>query len=167
MDVRPGGGRIMTATRYVREIDVRLRSRVAEGFEATYGGDSASAPNRVGAMLAPLLEHEAQECFGLLTLDAKHRVTGWRIISRGTLTSSLVHPREVFRPAIALGAAAVIVTHNHPSGDPEPSVEDVHVTARLCDAGRLLGIPVLDHVIIGAAGRWTSLRARGVGGFTL
>jgi DNA repair protein RadC len=77
----------------------------------------------------------------------------------GTLTTSLVHPREVFRSAVREAAAALIAVHNHPSGDPEPSAEDLEVTRRLIEAGRLLGIPLLDHVVVGD-GAWVSLRER-------
>ena len=75
------------------------------------------------------------------------------------MTGSLVHPREFFGPAVRRGAAAVIAAHNHPSGDPEPSAEDVEVTRRLAEAGRLLGIPLVDHVVVGAD-RYVSLRSR-------
>ena len=78
--------------------------------------------------------------------------------SQGTLTASLVHPREVFRPALREGAAALVVAHNHPSGDPSPSAEDQEVTRRLVQAGALLGVPLLDHVVVAERG-WTSLRA--------
>jgi DNA repair protein RadC len=99
------------------------------------------------------------ETFHVLVLDAKHRLRARECVSQGTLTASLVHPREVFRAAIRLSAAAVVVVHNHPSGDPEPSTEDLSATRRLVDAGRLLGIPLLDHVVIGS-GRFVSLRER-------
>jgi DNA repair protein RadC len=78
------------------------------------------------------------------------------------LTSSLVHPREVFKPAILAGSAALLLAHNHPSGDPEPSAEDIALTRRLTSAGQLLGIEILDHLILGEAGRFVSLRERGV-----
>jgi DNA repair protein RadC len=81
-------------------------------------------------------------------------------VSRGTLTASLVHPREVFRPAIREAAAALLLVHNHPSGDPAPSREDREITARLVQAGDLLGIPVLDHVVV-AEGGYRSLREEG------
>lgn len=83
------------------------------------------------------------------------------LISRGTLTGSLVHPREVFRPAIAEAAAGIFLVHNHPSGDPTPSPEDRAVTVQLAEAGRLLGIPVVDHVIV-AGDRWTSFASQGL-----
>ncbi|MCA9573523.1 MAG: JAB domain-containing protein, partial [Myxococcales bacterium] len=82
-----------------------------------------------------------------------------RLVSVGTLTTSLVHPREVFGPALSDAAAALIVVHNHPSGDPSPSQEDVEITKRLIEVGRLLGVPLLDHVVVGE-GRFVSLRER-------
>ncbi len=95
----------------------------------------------------------------MLLLDGKHRLRRREQVSQGTLTSSLVHPREVFGPAIREGAAALIVVHNHPSGDPEPSAEDLAVTRRLVEVGRILGVPLLDHVVIADAG-YVSIRDR-------
>jgi len=99
------------------------------------------------------------EQFRVLNLDAKHRVRQNVVVSVGSLTSSLVHPREVFRLAVRTGAAAVVCVHNHPSGDPEPSQEDLEVTRRLAAAGRTLGIALLDHVVVGREG-FVSLRER-------
>ncbi len=93
------------------------------------------------------LKHET---FRVLLLDAKRRLLREALISEGSLTASLVHPREAFLQAVRASAAAVIFVHNHPSGDPTPSPEDLELTQRLIEAGRLLGIQVLDHVIIGA-----------------
>ncbi|MCB9882848.1 MAG: DNA repair protein RadC [Planctomycetes bacterium] len=90
-----------------------------------------------------------QEEFHVLLLDCKHRVVGHRRVSVGTLQASLVHPREVFRPAIRAGAAAILVAHNHPSGDPTPSEEDRAVTQRLREVGGNIGIPLLDHLVLG------------------
>ncbi len=100
-------------------------------------------------VLLPLLAHQYQEFFVAILLSAKHQIQTIVEISRGTLTSSLVHPREVFRPAVKNAAAAVIVAHNHPSGDPKPSKEDRALTERLCRCGQELGIQLLDHVILG------------------
>jgi DNA repair protein RadC len=93
-------------------------------------------------------------------LDTQNRICLERRLTVGLLNSSLVHPREVFAPAIAHAAASIIVVHNHPSGDPEPSAEDFAVTAQLMEAGCLLGIPVRDHVILGDSG-FVSLAERG------
>lgn len=120
----------------------------------------ASAPLRVGTPIessaavfehfGPLLKGLNQERFVGLYLDGKHRIVLERTISEGSLTASLVHPREAFAPAVRASAAAVIFLHNHPSGDEVPSREDRELTARLAACGRLLGIPMLDHIVVGA-----------------
>lgn len=102
-----------------------------------------------------------QEQFHAVFLDGKHRFLGAVLVSQGTLTSSPVHPREVFRPAIMAAAAAVVLVHNHPSGDPSPSADDLEITRRLCEVGTLVGIRVLDHVIVGD-GSFVSLADRGL-----
>jgi len=94
-------------------------------------------------------------------LDGKNQVLGFNVVSIGSLTAALVHAREVFKPAILGNAAAIILVHNHPSGDPEPSAEDQALTARLKQAGELLGIRVLDHVVIGDDGRHVSMAETG------
>ncbi|EJY57268.1 DNA repair protein RadC [Alicyclobacillus hesperidum URH17-3-68] len=101
-----------------------------------------------------------REMFVVMVLSAKHIVNAINTVSLGILDASIVHPREVFKPAILGNASSVIVGHNHPSGDPEPSPEDVAVTRRLVDAGKILGIDVLDHIVIGDEGRFVSLKAR-------
>lgn len=93
-----------------------------------------------------------REEFVVVLLDGKNRVIGFHVVSVGSLGASLVHPRETFKAAILANAAAVILIHNHPSGDPEPSTEDRSVTERLKGAGELLGIAVLDHIVIGDGG---------------
>ncbi len=120
-----------------------------------------SNPRDAAALLRDRLAEEAVEVFGILLLDTKHRVNRWYQVSRGTLDASLVHPREVFCPAIRDLAAGIILAHNHPSGDPAPSREDVAMTRRLVEAGELLGIAVLDHVIIGDTGRYCSFKETG------
>ena len=101
------------------------------------------------ALFRPFTKGVDRERFIVAHLDAKHRPIGIEVVSVGSLTSSIVHPREVFKAAIVQNAAAVILCHNHPSGDPAPSAEDVAITRRLREAGELLGIRVLDHIIIG------------------
>jgi DNA repair protein RadC len=105
----------------------------------------------------PQLEREV---FYVLLLDGKNRVQTEVRVSEGSLTAALVHPREVFAPAIRQGAAALILVHNHPSGDPTPSAEDAAITQRLRQVGELVGIRVLDHVVIGH-GRWASMAEEG------
>jgi len=101
------------------------------------------------------------EQFRALLLDGKRRVIREELVSQGTLTSSPVHPREVFAPAVRHGAASIVLVHNHPSGDPSPSTDDVAITTRLAEAGRIFGIPVFDHVVVGD-GSYVSLAERGL-----
>lgn len=116
-------------------------------------------PRAVFELVEPHVRGLEQETFWSLLLDGKQRLRRLVPVSAGTLTASLVHPREVYRAAIREAAAALIVAHNHPSGDPEPSAEDLAVTERLRQAGELLGIPLQDHVILGE-GTFVSLRER-------
>lgn len=102
----------------------------------------------VSRHFVPLVRDLRRECFWSLLLDGKNRLLKLRRISEGSLTAAMAHPREVFRPAVLDAAAAVIFVHNHPSGDPEPSREDISLTRRLVETGRILGIRVLDHVIV-------------------
>ncbi len=101
------------------------------------------------------------ETFIALHLDGKNRLVGMTTCSIGSLTASLAHPRDIFRPAIANLTAGLIFLHNHPSGDPEPSAEDRQITRRLCEVGRIVGIRVLDHVVVGA-GRYFSFADQGL-----
>ena len=135
----------------VREPGVRLAGR-----------PQARVPAEAAAMLAQYIGEADREVFVIAMLTVRHRVIGLHTVSVGCLTSSLVHPREVFKPAILAGSAAILAAHSHPSGDPEPSAEDISLTRRLAAAGQLLGIELLDHVILGEAGRFVSLRERGV-----
>ena len=121
-----------------------------------------SRPAEVAALLWDYLKDTDREHFAALLLDTKTRLIGLTTVSVGDLTSALVHPREVFKPAILANAASVILAHNHPSGDPQPSPEDCQVTRRPSEAGELLGIEVLDHVIVGGVGRYVSLREKGL-----
>lgn len=118
-------------------------------------------PADVYELCAPALRDLKQEEFRVLLLNTQHAVIRELIVTRGTLDASVVHPREVFRAAISESAAAVILIHNHPSGDPSPSREDRDVTDQLAAAGRLIGIPVLDHVVVGD-GRYVSFVEMGL-----
>ena len=112
----------------------------------------------VAEILRRYLQHEDREHFVTLMLDAKNRVIGLHTVSIGTLSAALVSPREVFKAAILANAASIILAHNHPSGDTTPSPEDIKVTDTLKQAGQILGIDVLDHVIVGENGAFRSLR---------
>ncbi len=101
------------------------------------------------------------ESFLVVHLDSKNRMVGMTTCSIGSMTASLVHPRDVFRPAIANMTAGLIFIHNHPSGDPAPSDEDIQITKRLCEVGKVIGIKCLDHIIIGS-GRYFSFADQGL-----
>ncbi len=107
-------------------------------------------PKDVMTLLYPRASVELVEVFYVILLNTQSRVLAMSEVTRGILGSSLVHPREVFRLSIAYGAAGIILAHNHPSGDPTPSADDRAVTRQMVDAGRILDVPVYDHVIIGA-----------------
>lgn len=107
------------------------------------------------------LEEYPKEIFGILSLSTKNEIIGVHIVHMGSLNASIVHPREVFQHAVLTNAASVLAFHNHPSGDPTPSREDIEVTKRLAEAGKILGIELLDHVIEGHDGRYVSLKEKG------
>ncbi len=130
-------------------------------LEAREAGVPLRGPHDVAAIYAARLQELPVEEFHVAVLDAQHRLERDVLVTRGLLNSSPVHPREVFREAIAERAAAVILVHNHPSGDPTPSAEDHEVTRQLVAAGRLLDIPVHDHIIVGR-GRYMSFAEAGL-----
>src|SRR5690349_11676113 len=134
------------------------RRMAAESREA---GAPVRSPRDVVELFAARLEDLPVEEFHVAVLDSQHRLERDIMVTRGILNSSLVHPREVFREAIAERAAAIILVHNHPSGDPSPSPDDCKITEQLVEAGRLLGIPVNDHVIVGR-GRYVSFSESGI-----
>jgi DNA repair protein RadC len=119
-----------------------------------------TSPQVVAELLLPQYGSRSVEQFGVVLLDTKRRVLRTTIVTVGTLDASIVHPREIFREAASAGAAALVLFHNHPSGDPEPSEDDVLLTRRLVAAGVLMGIDVVDHVILADA-RYCSLREKG------
>lgn len=137
----------VVTTRLVKESSILYSSRIV------------STPETAADLLKDFLEDRDRECFVVVCLDIKNHPTCISTISIGTLNASLVHPREVFKIAITTNAASVILSHNHPSGNPDPSTEDIEITRRLCEAGKILGINVLDHVIVGHE-RWVSLKER-------
>jgi DNA repair protein RadC len=122
-------------------------------------------PGDVHQHFHPRLRDYAHEGFWALLLDSRHRVMKEVEVSQGTLTASLVHPREVFRTAVREAAASLVLVHNHPSGDPSPSAEDRAVTDRLSEAGAVLGIRVLDHVVVAEQGFFSFCEAGVLPGF--
>ena len=115
----------------------------------------------VASIMEPIVSLLAEERFYVLLLNTKNRVNGIHEVSVGSLNVTVVHPREIFKAAILSNSAAVILVHNHPSGDPTPSPEDCRLTEQIAKAGKVLDIPVLDHVIMGDH-RYTSLKEKGV-----
>jgi len=124
-------------------------------------GRKVGEPDDVAALLVPLIGGADREhCLALL-LDTKHRVLTTTTVSIGSLDHTFMTPLGIFRDALLANAAAVVLAHNHPSGDPEPSRDDERVTKRLVEAGRLVGVEVLDHLVVGG-GAWVSLARRGM-----
>ena len=120
-------------------------------------GQSVFSPTEATRMILERIGEEEQECFCVLCLNARGRVIGSNIVYKGTVTEVKVRPAEVFREAIRRNAVGIIVGHNHPSGDPRPSPEDVMLTRKLVEAGDLVGIKVLDHIVV-AGQQWASIR---------
>lgn len=137
------------------ELQRRLRGRTP-GQRTVLAG-----PAEVYAAFGPLMEDLKREVFRVAMLDAQNGLLRDRVVSEGTLSASLVHPREVFKPAILESAASVILLHNHPSGDPTPSREDIRLTRQLVECARLLDLTVHDHMVIGR-GRFVSLAEQGM-----
>ncbi len=152
----------------VRGVGLSKASRIVAGLELgkrwsrreAIAVMQADAPSTIAAVFMDELKDEKREHFYCLLLDTKNVLLGREEISVGSLNAAIVHPREVFRPAVRRSANGVIFVHNHPSGDPTPSRQDIETTHRLVEAGKILGIDVLDHIIIGHE-RYVSLRQEG------
>lgn len=126
----------------------------------TLDAEHITSPGDAAKYLMGRLRHETHEKFLVILLNTKNRIMLVRQIAEGSLSSAVVHPREIFAPAVVNHASSIIVAHNHPSGDPYPSEEDRRLTAALEEAGRTLGIPLMDHLVIGD-GRYYSFKERG------
>jgi DNA repair protein RadC len=143
---------------YVRELRVQYRLRRLRGPRLP-NGRLSTARDAALAFLRILRDEPVEVC-GLFCLSTHHDVLAYHELSRGTLDTTLVHPREVLKVALLANARAVIIGHNHPSGDPNPSPDDVKLTQRLATAGELLGIELVDHLIV-AGDRYVSLKEAG------
>lgn len=142
----------------VREIEMRFRGK-RRPVQA-----KLSSPGAAAEFLRGLIDGDVREKFIAVYLDVRNRPIAWRLVSVGTATEALIHPRETYQAAVHLGAAGVIVAHNHPSGGSTPSREDIAVTERLARAGGILGIKLVDHIVLGATD-FISLRAHIPGTF--
>lgn len=140
----------------VMELSKRISSAMALSNRVTI-----KSPEDVGKLLMEEMRHLRKEVFKVILLNTKNHVIKHVNISIGSLNSSIVHPREVFSEAVRAGCSGMILVHNHPSGDPEPSREDMDTTSRLVNAGSILGIKVLDHIVIGD-GRYMSFKEQGL-----
>jgi len=130
-----------------RAIDIITVQMVKER-KFLYGGNRLTTPEQAARAFVEILGNPDREYFVALLVDGKNRISGLHVVSEGTLNQSLVHPREVYKAAILANSAAIILAHNHPTGDVTPSKEDREITRRLKEAGDLLGIRVLDHIIV-------------------
>lgn len=139
-----------------------VRCRQAPGWFRPEGDRPAvTSPERAAAVLVPFLDGaDREQCVAAL-LDTRHQLLDTVLVSVGSIDHTFMAPREVYRDALVANASALVLAHNHPSGDPEPSRDDEAVTRRLAAAGQLVGIDLLDHLVV-AAGRWVSLARRGV-----
>ena len=144
---------------------LRLKAALALGRKLLEPEDERpliGSPSAAAAILQPRMAHRPQEYLLVLTCDTRNRLLDITEVYHGSLNSSAVRIAEVFKPAIQQNAAAIVVAHNHPSGDPDPSPEDVAVTRAIVQSGKLLDIAVLDHIVVGHA-HWISLKERGLG----
>lgn len=131
---------------------LQLANRIQQHYHCSFNN-----PTTVASFLQSLMPQRQEHLIGLY-LDGRHRLLAQELLGKGSLNSLEIHPREVFAPALEHRAATIILAHNHPSGDPNPSLEDIAAHDQLCEVGTLLGIPIIDHVIIAKQG-WYSLRA--------
>jgi DNA repair protein RadC len=148
LQVPPRDRPVRWTTRLVRE----------ETLEA-WAGQRIRGPAEIAALASSIIAESPNERFLVFILNAQHTVIGFHEVTSGIVDASLVHPREVFRPAILANASAIIVAHNHPSGDPTPSAEDRAVTRQLHGAGNILGIRLLDHIVVTDSGAWERVPA--------
>src|SRR5438105_4378918 len=141
----------------LRELTVRYAAKTDDDGAPVRIDGVVSTPLECANVFRTLLQDEPAEVFAILCLTTKHRVIAYHEVSRGTLDTTLVHPREVFKAALLANAAAIILAHNHPSGDPTPTADDIEVTRRLAATGQVIGIEVLDHIVVGD-GRYYSFK---------
>ena len=143
-------------------LNLRVVKEREVNYDSNWADKKINSPEKVAEVAINVLElHEqAEESFFIFTLDTKNKINGIFEVSRGSLNSSIVHPREVFKRALLQNANSIILLHNHPSGDPAPSKDDIDITNRLIEAGDLLGIRVLDHIIIGDENNYISFKEK-------
>lgn len=144
-----------------KRIDIVSVKMVKES-SMLYAERKITSPDNAATIFRKFLEDADREHLIVMCLNIKNEPTAIQTVSIGTLNSSHVHPREVYKTAILANSASIILAHNHPSGDPNPSKEDIEITGRLKDAGEIIGIEVMDHIIIGENERFVSFKAKGL-----
>ena len=147
--------------RLLREMGLRFGVELAPEITREAEAPEINGPESVDRLLRPEMGRLVQEQLRVLLLDTRNRVIGQRVVYQGNVNSSVVRPAEVLRPAVVASATSIVVAHNHPSGDPTPSGADTSITRNLLDAGSLLGIELLDHVVLGNPG-FVSMKERGL-----
>jgi len=143
----------MTETKFIRE-GSSLYSPRTRLTSFTCAGDVVNCVER-------FFDGLEREMFAVAMVDSRNQLRRLHVVSIGSMNASIVHSREVFRPAIKHGAVSILLLHNHPSGDPTPSPDDIALTKRMREVGEVVGIEVLDHIILGGSGRYCSLKSRG------
>ena len=145
----------------IQKYDVRLVKEEGSRYELDKKVHKPEAAHKIFVEVLQL-DKRAQEVFSIITLDIKSKLKGVFEVSKGNLNSSIVHPRNVFQRAILQNAAAIVMAHNHPSGDPKPSDIDIKITKQIISAGEILGIEVMDHIIVGDKYNFVSMREKGL-----
>lgn len=146
---------------HAKRVNIVSIKMVREG-SILYNMRKISSPSDAVSLGKQFLEHSDREKLIACCLDTKNQPLSISVVSIGSLNASIVHPREVFKVAILSNAASIIIFHNHPSGDPSPSGEDINVTNRLKEAGKLIGVEIIDHIIIGSESSYCSLKEKGI-----
>ncbi len=143
-----------------KKVDI-ITLKVVRESSLLYKPRKIQVPEDAFELIRSFLEDADREMFTVIYLNTKNEPTAIHTVSVGTLNSSLVHPREVFKAAVLVNAASLILAHNHPSNDVQPSREDIEITRKLVDAGNILGVQVLDHIVVGS-GRFRSMKNAGI-----
>lgn len=148
----------ITPAKRINIVSIKI---VKEG-SILYDVRQITTPSDAAGLGRLFLEESDREQVIVCCLDTKNHPVSLNVVSIGCLNSSLIHPREIFKTSVLSNAAAIILFHNHPSGDPEPSQEDINITTRIKEAGKIMGIELLDHIIIGSEGTFCSLKGKGL-----
>lgn len=144
-----------------KRVDI-VSLKVVKESSLLYGKRKISSPSDAIEIGRSMLDGSDREKLLLCCLNTKNEPTNLNIVSIGSLNSSIVHPREVFKLAILGNSASIILFHNHPSGDTTPSKEDINITERIKEAGKIIGIELIDHIILGDENKYTSLKEKGI-----